>query len=55
MKFYTFTLEHDTGKINITTAASNLAEAIRLIETAENCPESAILKIRIKEFSKVLK
>jgi hypothetical protein len=47
MKKYTITLKHDNGKINITTMASDELTAIAKVMLMENCPKSAIIKIKV--------
>lgn len=52
MNRYTFFLNHDHGKVEISTAADNLNSAMKILQMAENCPENAIYKIKIKPIKK---
>lgn len=47
MKKYKITLKHDNGKINITTMAENEITAISKVMLTEQCPRSAIIKIKV--------
>jgi hypothetical protein len=51
MNEYKFTLLHDNGKSKIKTIANNLDSATQKILNAENCPESAIINIKIKRIN----
>jgi hypothetical protein len=46
MKKYRATLKHDNGKVNVITYARSEEDARHKIETFENCPPSAIIKIK---------
>jgi len=52
MKLYTFTLGHDSSKVNITLLDTNLHSATHRIMLIESCPECAILNIKIKDVPK---
>lgn len=46
---YCFTIQHDQGKHRLTCYADSLSKALKLIMNAEQCPERAVLKIKISE------
>lgn len=46
---YKFTINSDQGKHNVSTTATDLATALRLLMNAEKCPEGAVLNIKIKK------
>ena len=46
MKRYLFTLKCDTGKVRLSTVATDLQAAIRIVCAAEHCPGSAIIAVR---------
>lgn len=45
---YEIVLKHDSGKIKITTVASDIETAKRIVLNYEKAPESAIIKINEK-------
>lgn len=45
MKQFIVTLKHDAGQIKIRVIASNEEDAKRKVCIAENCPESAIVRV----------
>lgn len=45
MNHYTLTLKSDNGKHKLGVVARNYQSAIAQVMNAENCPESAIIKI----------
>jgi hypothetical protein len=45
MSYYKFTLQHDKGKISITTYAETVEEAMSIVCQSEHCPENAIVDI----------
>lgn len=49
MKTYTITVKHDNGNYKIKTYAHSVEVAVRDIMSAENCPISAIGKIKVEE------
>jgi hypothetical protein len=46
MKTYTVTLTHDNGTVKIKVVAINEQSAKEQVMSAENCPESAIVKVK---------
>jgi hypothetical protein len=44
---YKVTVQHDTGKANFKTVASSEEKARATIRNIENCPDSAIIKIKL--------
>ena len=49
MKKYKFTLNSDSGIFHITLTATSIQTAINVICNDQNCPESTIINIKIKD------
>lgn len=52
MMKYTFTLEHDRGTGKVSIVDETVANATKRIMDIEQCPESAIINIKIKRYGK---
>ena len=46
---YIVTLQHDHGKVKISTTSTSILSVVKMIMASEHCPESAIVNIKIKE------
>ena len=49
MRKYIFTLSSDQGIYKLTVVSSNLMGALKIVYTSQNCPESAVVNIKIKD------
>jgi len=47
MKTYILTLKHDNGTVKIRVFADSIQGAINAVTKAENCPECAIINIKV--------
>ena len=52
MKQYKFTIKYDGGTHKLTTTASSLEQALKIIMDAEKCPEGAVINIKITDVGK---
>lgn len=49
MHKYKFTIKHDGGKHVLSTTATDVVAAMKIVMAAERCPERAIINIKIEE------
>ena len=49
MQKYKFTIKHDGGKHVLSTTATDVVAAMKIVMAAEKCPERAIVNIKIED------